>query len=133
MSVIKSMTDLHLGKDYNVSKCDSCKKKFKENYNDIITFNCGHKCHHECCIIINNEISCKACFENENENEETLFRGDLEIKELNEIEEEDKGKYNNKNKKKAKSSSVQEKLRLLNKIDDNYFEMYKIFESSNHL
>ena len=125
--------DLNLGKDYNFSKCDSCKKKFRENYNDIITFNCGHKCHHECCIIINNEISCKACFENENENEETLFRGDLEIKELNEIEEEDKGKYNNKNKKKAKSSSVQEKLRLLNKIDDNYFEMYKIFESSNHL
>ena len=104
-----------------------------------MTFNCGHKCHYDCCIIINKKISCKACFEYEKQYEETMYRGDLEIKEINE-EEQIGEKDNNKNKiirRKSKAISLEDKLKedklkMINKINDNYFEITKVFESSNH-
>ena len=131
--------DLLVGKYYEFKRCDACKKKFKESDKDFMTFNCGHKCHYDCCIIINKKISCKACFEYEKQYEETMYRGDLEIKEINE-EEQIGGKDNNKNKiirRKSKAISLEDKLKedklkVINKINDTYFEITKVFESSNH-
>jgi len=133
--------DLLVGKYFQFKRCDACNKIFKESDKDFMTFNCGHICHYDCCIIINKKISCKACFEYEKQYEETMFRGDIEIKEIN-IEEQIGGKDNNKNKnknikRKSKVISLEDKLKedklkMINKINDNYFEITKIFESSNH-
>ena len=132
--------ELIVGRIYDFKKCDACKKKFKESDKDYMAFNCGHKCHYDCCIVINKKISCKACFDYESQYEETMYRGDIEIKEINE-EEEKGGKDNNKDKiicRKSKAISLEDKLKedklkMINKINDNYFEITKVFESSNHL
>ena len=99
-------------------------------------FNCGHTCHDCCCIYINKEISCRVCYEYEYENEETLFREENEIK-LPKEQPKDKRRQSV-----HKRSSVQgimskadkekiKRLKLINEINDSYFELSKVFEGNN--
>ena len=125
-----------IGTNYDFDKCDSCKKYFTEkDKNSIYAFSCGHKCHYECCIFIKGEISCKPCFDYQTQNEETTFRQDMEIKGPEEDNNNDKRKSSYI---KSLSSGINSKadrdkkkrLKLLNDINDSYFELSKVFESN---
>ena len=129
--------DTVLGQKFNFERCDFCGKIFKEkDKNSILMFNCGHTCHDCCCIYINKEISCRICYEYEYENEETLFREENEIK-LPKEQPKDKRRQSV-----HKRSSVQgimskadkekiKRLKLINEINDSYFELSKVFEGNN--
>ena len=124
--------DAILGKQYNFERCDFCGKIFKENdKNSVFAFNCGHKCHFDCCAIINQKVSCQTCKDYDNKIEE-------KEPEINEIKEKGTGK---RAKDQYRKSSIiindtkadrekKEKMKTLNKINDNYYELYKMFQGN---
>ena len=68
------------GKQFNFEKCDLCGKMFKETDKiPFVFFNCGHKTHFSCTIILNDKISCKLCKEYENIYEDTTYRENEEL------------------------------------------------------
>ena len=130
---------LKQGKIYNFEKCDFCKKIFKENTKNLTFFNCGHKYHYDCCIFVNDEISCRICKEREIIDEDINFSGKEEIKEVGEREKEkERNRINRINSIYQSSSSVSSKiksnkgrnklLKSLNEVNKKYFETSKIFD-----
>ena len=109
------------------------KKSLSENYNDIITFNCGHKCHYECCVFLNKEISCRICHEYEKENE-TIYRGEIEIKLPEKVPENRKKSFHKKSNISRKNAKIDrdkmKKLKLINDINEGFFSISKIFEGN---
>jgi len=130
---------LKQGKKYNFEKCDFCNKIFKENTKNLTFFNCGHKYHYDCCIFVNNEISCRICKEREIIDEDINFSGKDEIIEaVEKVKEKDKGRINRINSIYHSSSSMASKiksskgrnklLKSLNEVNKKYFETSKIFD-----
>ena len=124
-----------LGKHFDFIKCDFCGKEFKKkDKNEIVAFNCGHKYHDNCCIFINKEKSCRKCLNYEYNNEEIFVKEESEII----IREKEDKKLKPANKKpnvsgiKTKADLIKSKrLKVLNDINDNYFELSKMFESDH--
>ena len=127
------------GKQFNFEKCDVCGKIFKETEKiPFIFFNCGHKCHFSCTVIINGQISCKLCKDYENIYEDTTYREneDLEINDeeymgfgrnrINAIKINSSISIENENNREKRK-----KIKLLNDVNKRYFENSKIFEEIN--
>lgn len=55
------------GVNFDLGNCDSCGKQFNEvSQGDITIFNCGHKYHYDCCILLKNGgVACPNCKKNE--------------------------------------------------------------------
>ena len=127
-------TTLLLGQEYDYETCDYCKKLFNEkDKNGIFFFNCGHKSHYDCSVFINGDISCKSCFDFDNDNNETMLRKEMDIKYP---KEEGRDKRSNTLYKKPSATNLKNKtdidkekrFKILNEINDSYFEFSKIFD-----
>ena len=127
------------GKHFNLEKCDACGRYFKENEKiPFIFFNCGHKCHFSCSIVINDQISCKICKDYENIYEDTTYR---ENEDIENNDEEYMGfgrnRFNAINRHSSHSLNTEiikekrKKMKLLNDVNKRYFENSKIFEEIN--
>lgn len=138
-NILKSKKDYEnnviIGKNFYCEKCDFCQKKFKENdKNTIILFNCGHKCHYECCVFLNKEISCRICYEYEKENDETIYRGEIEIKLPEKVPDNRKKSFHKKSNISGINAKIDrdkmKKLKLINDINEGFFSISKIFEGN---
>jgi hypothetical protein len=130
-------TTLLLGQEYDYETCDYCKKLFNEkDKNGIFFFNCGHKSHYDCSVFINGDISCKSCFDFDNDNNETMLRKEMDIKYP---KDEGRDKRSNTLYKKPSATNLKNKtdrdkekrFKILNEINDSYFELSKVFEGNN--
>ena len=142
LNIDKSYRNIILkGKQYEFEKCDLCGKIFSENEKkNLIFFNCGHKYHYDCTILINDEISCKICKDYEYMNEDTIYREEEKIKMHEEENDKNIGinRINRINsiRKKYSSNSISDKIdkekkkkmKLINEVNKRYFENTKIFE-----
>ena len=138
-NILKSKKDYEnnviIGKNFYCEKCDFCQKKFKENdKNTILLFNCGHKCHYECCVFLNKEISCRICYEYEKENDETIYRGEIEIKLPEKVQDNRKKSFHKKSNNSGINAKIDrdkmKKLKLINDINEGFFSISKIFEGN---
>jgi hypothetical protein len=127
--------DVIVGQNFYCEKCDFCQKIFKNNdKSSVLLFNCGHKCHYECCIFLNKEISCRVCYEYEKENEETIYKGEIEIESPEKFKDIGSKSLNKISSisgiKKKYDKDKMKKLKLINDINENFFSISKIFEGN---
>ena len=122
------------GRLFNYEKCDYCNKIFKENdKNSMIFFNCGHKSHFDCCIFVNDIISCRLCKNLELINEDIMFKPEEDIRlpeernRINRINSFYKSSSSSGIKSKVDKEKMK-KLKLLNEVNKRYFETSNIFD-----